>query len=207
MVLLDEYQDTSYAQLTLLGALFGGGHPVTAVGDPNQSIYGWRGASAGGLEGFPTSFPQVHADGSRTPADVHQLSTSWRRRRALDAANHVAGPLRSAASRVEVPLLATRPGAGDGRVLAHVAETIEDEVRTVAEFVVERWRPESGRDGKRVTAAVLCRGKRSQFEPLRRALRAQGLPVEVVGLGGLLSAPEVVDLLARAAGRARPDPR
>ncbi|WP_456847642.1 ATP-dependent helicase, partial [Cellulomonas sp. P5_C6] len=54
VVLLDEYQDTSYAQLTLLGALFGGGHPVTAVGDPNQSIYGWRGASAGGLEGFPT---------------------------------------------------------------------------------------------------------------------------------------------------------
>ena len=67
VVLLDEYQDTSYAQLTLLGALFGDGHPVTAVGDPHQSIYGWRGASAGGLEGFPTSFPQVHPDGSRSP--------------------------------------------------------------------------------------------------------------------------------------------
>ncbi|RHA44078.1 ATP-dependent DNA helicase [Cellulomonas rhizosphaerae] len=194
VVLLDEYQDTSYAQLTLLSALFGGGHAVTAVGDPHQSIYGWRGASAGGLEGFPTTFPIVSPDGRR-PADVHQLSTSWRNDAAvLDAANHVAGPLRSAASLVEVPLLATRPGAGDGRVLAHVAETIEDEARTVAEFVAERWRPVT-RDGKRVTAAVLCR-KRSQFEPLRRALRAQGLPVEVVGLGGLLSAPEVVDLLA-----------
>ncbi|ROS31368.1 ATP-dependent DNA helicase [Cellulomonas sp. PhB150] len=194
VVLLDEYQDTSYAQLTLLSALFGGGHAVTAVGDPHQSIYGWRGASAGGLEGFPTTFPIVNPQGRR-PADVHQLSTSWRNDAAvLDAANHVAGPLRAAASLVHVPLLATRPGAGDGRVLAHVAETIEDEARTVAEFVVERWRP-AGRDEKRVTAAVLCR-KRSQFEPLRRALRAQGLPVEVVGLGGLLSAPEVVDLLA-----------
>src|SRR6202453_3052210 len=47
VVLLDEYQDTSHAQLVLLRALFGGGHPVTAVGDPCQSIYGWRGASAG----------------------------------------------------------------------------------------------------------------------------------------------------------------
>lgn len=195
VVLLDEYQDTSYAQLTLLGALFGGGHPVTAVGDPNQSIYGWRGASAGGLEGFPTSFPQVHADGTRTPADVHQLSTSWRNDRLiLAAANHVAAPLRASATRVAVPVLAARPGAGDGRVHAHVAETVEDEARAVAQFVRDRWRPaHPGRD--RVTAAVLCR-KRSQFEILRRALRDAGLPVEVVGLGGLLSAPEVVDLVA-----------
>ena len=195
VVLLDEYQDTSYAQLTLLGALFGGGHPVTAVGDPNQSIYGWRGASAGGLEGFPTSFPQVHADGSRSPADVHQLSTSWRNDRLiLAAANHVAAPLRASATRVAVPVLAARPGAGEGRVHAHVAETVEDEARAVAQFVRERWQPAGpGRD--RVSAAVLCR-KRSQFEPLRRALRDAGLPVEVVGLGGLLSAPEVVDLVA-----------
>ena len=49
VVLLDEFQDTSHAQLVLLRALFGGGHPVTAVGDPCQSIYGWRGASAGNL--------------------------------------------------------------------------------------------------------------------------------------------------------------
>ncbi|GEL96489.1 ATP-dependent DNA helicase [Cellulomonas terrae] len=195
VVLLDEYQDTSYAQLTLLGALFGGGHPVTAVGDPNQSIYGWRGASAGGLEGFPTSFPQVHADGTRTPAEVHQLSTSWRNDRLiLAAANHVAAPLRASATRVPVPVLAARPGAGEGRVHAHVAETVEDEARAVAQFVRDRWRPAGpGRD--RVTAAVLCR-KRSQFETLRRALRDAGLPVEVVGLGGLLSAPEVVDLVA-----------
>ncbi|WP_081680910.1 ATP-dependent DNA helicase [Cellulomonas sp. URHD0024] len=195
VVLLDEYQDTSYAQLTLLGALFGEGHPVTAVGDPHQSIYGWRGASAGGLEGFPTQFPQVHADGSRNPADVHQLSTSWRNdSRILAAANHVAGPLRAASTRVEVPVLAARPGAGEGRVHGFVAATVEDEATAVASFVAERWRPAV--DGSaRVSAAVLCR-KRSQFEPLRRALRARGLPVEVVGLGGLLSAPEVVDLVA-----------
>jgi len=194
VVLLDEYQDTSYAQLTLLSALFGDGHAVTAVGDPNQSIYGWRGASAGGLEGFPTSFPVV-GPGGRRPADVHQLSTSWRNDTAiLAAANYVATPLRSATTAVHVPELAARPGAGDGRVLAHVAGTVEDEARAVAEFVAERWRPATSQGGA-VSAAVLCR-KRAQFEPLRRALRERGLPVEVVGLGGLLAAPEVVDLVA-----------
>src|ERR1700722_16896148 len=59
VVLLDEYQDTSHAQLVLLRSLFGGGHPVTAVGDPCQSIYGWRGASAGNLSRFKAEFPVV----------------------------------------------------------------------------------------------------------------------------------------------------
>src|SRR6266702_3145560 len=62
VVLLDEYQDTSHAQLVLLRALFGRGHPVTAVGDPCQSIYGWRGASAGNLRRFTADFPVVARD-------------------------------------------------------------------------------------------------------------------------------------------------
>jgi DNA helicase II / ATP-dependent DNA helicase PcrA len=198
VVLLDEYQDTSYAQLELLHALFGGGHPVTAVGDPHQSIYGWRGASAGGLERFPQTFRAVDEDGRARPADVYVLATSWRNDRAiLDAANLVAEPLRAAAARrVDVPVLGTRPGAGDGHVHAHLAPTLDDEARAVAEFVRDRWRPAGeGPDGGRVTAAVLCR-KRAQFGPLRRALRDADLPVEVVGLGGLLESPEVVDLVA-----------
>ncbi|HZL02319.1 MAG TPA: ATP-dependent DNA helicase [Cellulomonas sp.] len=199
VVLLDEYQDTSYAQLTLLSALFGDGHPVTAVGDPHQSIYGWRGASAGGLERFPETFPVLEhgPDGSvhRRLADIHLLSTSWRNDAAvLAAANHVAAPLRRASTRVEVPELVTRPGAGSGVVLAHVAATLEEEAVAVARFLAEHWRPATA-GTERVSAAVLCR-KRAQFTVLRRALREAGLPVEVVGLGGLLSTPEVVDLVA-----------
>ncbi|QCB93039.1 ATP-dependent helicase [Cellulomonas shaoxiangyii] len=204
VVLLDEYQDTSYAQLVLLSALFAGGHPVTAVGDPNQSIYGWRGASPAGLARFPEMFPVVEREPGRRggaarerrrPADVVQLSTSWRNDVAvLAAANHVAAPLRAAGARVDVPELRARPGAGAGTVLAAVTATVEEEAAAVAAFVAGQWRP-AGHPGGRRTAAVLCR-KRSQFEPLRRALRAEGLPVEVVGLGGLLAAPEVVDLVA-----------
>ncbi len=193
VVLLDEYQDTSYAQLALLSALFGDGHPVIAVGDPHQSIYGWRGASAGGLERFPTTFRRVTGG----PCEVLALSTSWRNDVAvLDAANLVAGPLRAGATRVAVPELAARPGAGPGAVEALMTPTIVDEARAVAEFVATHWRAAAhAPDGRRVTAAVLCR-KRSQFAALRRALREKGLPVEVVGLGGLLSTPEVVDVVA-----------
>src|SRR5690554_6700881 len=121
VVLLDEYQDTSVAQLRLLGHLFGGdgagaGHPVTAVGDPHQSIYGWRGASAGGLERFPERFPRRTDDGGTDPAAVLALSTSWRNDRAvLAAANLVSGPLRSAAV-LDLPELSPRPGAGPGEV-------------------------------------------------------------------------------------------
>lgn len=194
VVLLDEYQDTSYAQVELLSGLFGGGHPVTAVGDPHQSIYGWRGASAAGLARFPDRFQRD--DGF--PAAVHYLSTSWRNDAAiLTAANIVSGPLRSrsgAATNVEVPPLDLRPGAGEGVVSAHVAATLEEEAEAVAEWVAQRWRSGAHPDG-RSTAAVLCRA-RAQFPAIEVALRRRGLPVEVVGLGGLLSTPEVVDVVA-----------
>jgi len=188
-VLLDEFQDTSEAQLVLLRALFvrsGEAVPVTAVGDPNQSIYGWRGASATTLTRFPTEFGSAHG-----PAEVLQLSTSWRNDRGiLEVANVTSRPLRSG----PVALLRARPGAGTGGVEAGRFETVEDEARHVADWLAERWwRPSGTRSGR--SAAVLCR-KRSQFPMIVQALRARELPVEVVGLGGLLQTPEVSDLVS-----------
>ena len=188
-VLLDEYQDTSHAQLEMLHALFGDAHPVTAVGDPHQSIYGWRGASAGTLARFADRFRAADT----APARVLNLSTSWRNDRlVLDAANVVAGPLRSE-STVPVRQLSARSGAGPGDVLVRAYETVEDEAAAVADHLAAVWW-QSGRRTE-TTAAVLCR-KRSQFEVIEAALTARGLPVEVVGLGGLLTTPEVTDLLA-----------
>lgn len=188
-VLLDEYQDTSHAQLEMLHALFGAAHAVTAVGDPHQSIYGWRGASAGTLVRFAERFRTADDE----PAQVLNLSTSWRNDHAvLAAANEVAAPLR-AGSGVPVLRLSARPGAGAGAVQARSYETVEDEATAVAEHLAAFWW-QDGRHGD-VTAAVLCR-KRSQFEIIEAALRERGLPVEVVGLGGLLTTPEVTDVLA-----------
>jgi DNA helicase-2/ATP-dependent DNA helicase PcrA len=208
VVLLDEYQDTSHAQLVLLRELFGGGHCVTAVGDPHQSIYGWRGASAGNLQAFPRDFPVVpEGDAARRhPARTAYLSTSWRNDAAvLQAANLVAAPLRQPpawvdpADAVPVPALRGRPGAGPGEVVLAWHATVDDEARWVAEIIEERWREGQARGGmpavEAPTAAVLCR-TRAQFPLMEAALRVRGLPVEVVGLGGLLHVPEVAELRA-----------
>jgi len=191
-VLLDEFQDTSEAQLVLLRHLFvaeGELVPVTAVGDPNQSIYGWRGASATTL----TRFPREFADGSGD-AEVLPLSTSWRNDNAiLVAANITSGPLR-AKSTVDVEVLRPRPGAGKGRLLAARLLTTEAEAAHLAGWIAQHWLDARGRPTG-ISAAVLCR-KRSQFDAVIDALERVGLPVEVVGLGGLLSTPEVSDIVA-----------
>lgn len=191
-VLLDEFQDTSHAQMTMLRALFGQGHGVTAVGDPHQSIYGWRGASAGTLARFARRFTDARGE----PARVLQLSTSWRNDDAvLAVANTVAQPLRAEGS-VPVEVLRSRPGAGPGRVETCSYLTLEDEAEAVAEWVARAWWSDERRGVRSArSAAVLCR-KRSQFAVLEEALVERGLPVEVVGLGGLLSTPEVSDVVA-----------
>ncbi|MGO9163474.1 MAG: UvrD-helicase domain-containing protein [Streptosporangiaceae bacterium] len=204
VVLLDEYQDTSHAQLVLLAALFGGGHPVTAVGDPCQSIYGWRGASAGNLTRFRTDFPA--ADGS--PAPVRLLSTSFRNTgRVLDAAAGIQQELRAQAP--QVPRLIAPPGrAGRGHVSCALLETAADEAEWVADRIAAllALAPGTAPDGRpwpdggagpvhARDIAILCR-KRAQFPALRAALARRDIPVEVVGLGGLLTVPEVADIVA-----------
>jgi DNA helicase-2/ATP-dependent DNA helicase PcrA len=193
-VLLDEYQDTGVAQRLLLQRLFGDGHCVTAVGDPNQGIYGWRGASVGNLARFPEHFP----DAADEPAKVLPLMTSFRcAERILDVANAVARPLLSspAASRrpvVDVPELTPRPGAPDaGEVRAALLPTVEDEAGWVASALAAALA--EGTPPRE--CAVLCR-RRTDFAPLHRALVARDVPVEVVGLGGLLEMPEVADVVA-----------
>ena len=129
VVLLDEYQDTSHAQLVLLRALFGGGHPVTAVGDPCQSIYGWRGASAGNLRRFATDFPAR----SGASAPVRLLSTSFRNAgHVLDAAALVQAELRADAP--DVPLLIPAPDRSTrGAVTCALLPAVTDEAAWVAD--------------------------------------------------------------------------
>ncbi|MEU6792787.1 ATP-dependent DNA helicase [Nonomuraea wenchangensis] len=205
VVLLDEYQDTSHAQLVLLRSLFGGGHPVTAVGDPCQSIYGWRGASAGNLRRFARDFRTAAGD----PAPVRQLSVSFRNGdRVLDVAARVQLPLRMEAR--EVPVLVPGPNRVErGRVTCAFHETAEDEAKWVADGIAKILGQEVAPDGlpwgdkerKKTLAlqpqdvALLAR-RRSQFPALRRALEERDIPVEVVGLGGLLTVPEVSDIVA-----------
>ena len=190
VVLLDEYQDTGAAQEVLLAELFGDGHAVTAVGDPCQSIYGWRGASAGTLRRFPARYGAAAAAG-------RQLSTTYRSGgRVLQLANLVAAELRTEG--VPVRELGPAPGREhDGLVRCALLSDIGAEAAWVAaqvrDAVLALPADERGRHWSR--AAVLCR-KRALLPVLREAFEALEVPVEVVGLGGLLTVPEVADLVA-----------
>ncbi|MFI8566884.1 ATP-dependent helicase [Rhodococcus sp. NPDC078407] len=194
LVLLDEYQDTGHAQRVLLSSLFGAGSDpqlaLTAVGDPMQSIYGWRGASAANLPRFATDFPK--ADGR--PAPRLELLTSWRNPpEALNLANSITDPLRRVG--VPVPTLRARPGAVPGDVRLAVTDTVLSEREWIADRIAEEYRSALEQDRPPPTAAVLVR-RNADAEPIAEVLRSRGLPVEVVGLGGLLHVPEVADIIA-----------
>ncbi len=204
VVLLDEYQDTSVVQTKLLVALFAG-HGVMAVGDPHQSIYGWRGASAANLARFAADFgrePAVGAAvgaagagaaGSDDAVTTFSLATSWRNARSiLDAANVLVEPLRRDGS-VAVEPLAARPAAPVGTVRAEFFETVEEEAHAVA-----RWLEDGvsvpREHGGLPSAAILFRN-RHHMGLFVNALEQRGVPFHVLGLGGLLSTPEIVDLV------------
>ncbi len=195
-VLLDEYQDTGHSQRVLLRSLFGGGVPlpVTAVGDPAQAIYGWRGASAANLPRFTTDFPRVASDRTTAPAARFGLLTSFRNpAEVLDLANVVAHPLRSAG--LDVDDLRSRDDAPPGDVACALWPDIRQERAWLAAAVARRWRATTEETGSPPTAAVLVR-RRADMTDLAQALRAEGLPVEVVGIGGLLAEPEIRDLVS-----------
>ena len=194
VVLLDEYQDTGHAQRVALSSLFGGGVDddlaLTAVGDPIQSIYGWRGASATNLPRFTTDFPL--SDGS--PAPTLELRTSWRNPpRALYLANAVSAEARRRS--VAVQALRPRPGAEPGTIRCALLTDVAVERDWVADHMARRYHAarEAGVDVP--TAAVLVR-RNADAAPMADALTARGVPVEVVGLAGLLAVTEVADVVA-----------
>ncbi|WP_235500706.1 ATP-dependent DNA helicase [Agreia sp. Leaf335] len=199
VVLLDEYQDTSVVQTRLLARLFGG-HGVMAVGDPHQSIYGWRGASASNLGWFGRDF------GSGT-VPTFSLSTSWRNSRSvLDAANTLVEPLRRDAP-VDVHRLRPRPEAPEGSVEYRFLETRDDEAEAVADWLAQQFASHASSDDidkeRPLSAAMLFR-VRSHMDFFAAALDRRGIPFHILGVGGLLSSPEVVDVVS--ALRATHDP-
>ncbi|GAA4756598.1 DEAD/DEAH box helicase [Gordonia alkaliphila] len=198
-VLLDEYQDTGHSQRLLLSALFGGAGQapvaVTAVGDPIQSIYGWRGASAANLPRFAHDFPRpVDEPGGWAPAHRRELLTSWRNcQGTLYLANEVSAQLR--ARGVPVSTLRPRDGAPEGTVRLALTETVDDERRWIADHVEAAYRDAEGRGEQPPTVAVLVR-RNEDSAPMAAEISERGIPVEVVGIGGLLHVPEITDIVA-----------
>ena len=186
VVLLDEYQDTSQSQVRMLSSLYGAGHPVMAVGDPSQAIYTWRGASAGTMASFSKYFPKAQG---QTGREQFSLPTTFRNDKIiLAAANAISAQIKADGGQQVVELEA-RDDAGPGELAYGIYETVETESQAIAEYFKALWNPE-----EKKTFAVLVR-KRSQIPSIESALREQGLPVEVIGIGGLIHIPEVADVV------------
>ncbi|MFI8926110.1 ATP-dependent helicase [Streptomyces sp. NPDC053474] len=176
-VFVDEYQDTDPSQVRLLHALVGGGRDLVAFGDPDQSIYTFRGADVNGILRFPSDFPR--ADG--TPAPVEVLTTSRRSGARLLAATRLLArrmPLtRLPAEKVRAhrDLAAVRDG---GRVDVLTFPTAGTEIDNIAD-ILRRAHLEDGVPWSEM--AVLVRAGARTLPSFRRALTAVGVPLDIDG--------------------------
>ncbi len=194
IVVLDEYQDTDPSQRELLRVIFGDGFPVTAVGDEDQTIYEWRGASRENFARFGDHFPAA----TDRQATTLPLTLSRRSGRSiLGLANAVRTSMHGAPP--EDPLEPAEPvadvlGVAWFKTAWEEAAWIADEVRRLHDDEDLPWG----------SIAILFR-KNRQIGMVRDALAAADVPVEVVSLGGLLGVPEVADVHAWLSIIGRPD--
>ncbi|MFG2272312.1 ATP-dependent helicase [Streptomyces chartreusis] len=176
-VYVDEYQDTDPAQVRLLHALAGHGRSLVAFGDPDQSIYTFRGADVNGILDFPHAFPR--ADGR--PAPVEVLRTSRRSGAGLLAATRLLTqrmPLtRLPAEKVRAhrELAPVREG---GRVEVFTYPTPGTELDNIAD-ILRRAHLEDGVPWGEM--AVLVRAGSRTIPTVRRALTAAGVPLDIDG--------------------------
>jgi superfamily I DNA/RNA helicase/RecB family exonuclease len=176
-VYVDEFQDTDPSQVRLLRALAGGGRTLVAFGDPDQSIYAFRGADVGGILEFPTTFRRT--DG--TPAPVHVLTTHRRSGADLLAAGRELTrrmPLSRLPAEAVRAHRALRPVRGGGRTEVLTFPSPGAELDSIAD-VLRRAHLEDGVPWDEM--AVLVRAGGRGLPPMRRALTAAGVPVEVDG--------------------------
>ena len=189
VVLLDEYQDTSLSQKVLLQELFGAGHPVMAVGDPCQAIYGWRGAEISNMGNFKTDFMR-HTDSGMQPALVFNLTANRRSgENILAAANKLSNHLRSIHPEI-VELVTADSQFTPGEIHTALLPTFMDEVNWICDQVAKLKPVKSWNE-----VAVLLREKKNAGHYVA-ALEARGIPVQVVDPGALINLPEVRDVIS-----------
>ena len=178
--LLDEYQDTNYAQRVLLTTIYQHGGVVSAVGDDMQSIYAFRGAHVRNIVEFTEHF---------APTKLKALTLNRRSgSHIVELANRIQGLVDGA---LDKKLFAHDEAAPDA-IECFLAASEVEEANRIASDVDAAVR--TGRTSWS-QCAVLCR-TRSLIAPITAALERRNIPVEVVGIGGLLERPEIVDLLA-----------
>lgn len=178
VVLVDEFQDTDPAQVRLLQGLVGPATSFVAVGDPDQSIYAFRGADIGGILGFRETFPAP--DGSAAPVVVLRRTRRFgpvlREAASRVLASTSLAPLPTALIQEHRTPECEAPAYGDGTLDVVTYDSEHAEVAHIADLLrrahLDRGVPWS-------EMAVLVRSGRRSIPSLRRALLTAGVPVEV----------------------------
>ena len=198
LVVVDEYQDTDPGQERLLQALAGDGRDLVVVGDPDQSIYGFRGAEVTGLLQFRDRFRSANGD----PADALTLRVCRRfGTNLLAASRSVARSLPAAGAGLADLLRQHRdlepgPGVDSGEVQASTYASASAQWAGIADML-RREHLEAGTPWDQM--AVLVRSGVRSLATARRILGAAGVPVEVAGDEVPLAAePAVAPLLTAA---------
>ncbi len=182
-VVLDEYQDTNPAQRVLLSTIFDDGFPVIAVGDEDQTIYEWRGATAENFELFPVHFR------NRDGGPAHERGLTLNRRSAqviLDVANVI-----RKRGNADAETLQAHDPEREGRVVTHWATN----AITEADWITGEF-SKFHEDGLSWSDMAVLFRKNKDFAVVVDAMRRADIPIEVANLGGLLSVPEVGELRA-----------
>jgi ATP-dependent DNA helicase UvrD/PcrA len=203
-LLLDEYQDTNVAQRRLLQIIAPEGHNVTAVGDARQNIFQWRGSTLFNL----IDFPKRHF--LRAGGEVHDflpLSTNYRSgSKILEAANQIIDEVPE--SRRPGEPLTPHPPNGEGAIAVKVLADQYREAGFIAGEIVRLHGepPAPGREPSPWSEFAILVRRKAHIPPIYRALKERDVPVEVVGLSGLLQVPEVMDTVAWLRVLADPGP-
>ncbi len=191
VVILDEYQDTSYSQTSLFAELFSA-DGVTAVGDPNQSIYGWRGASPSNVNSFYSDFGITTTE----PPEVATLATSWRNGTKILAAANTLLEHRSTHGKHDVGRLTSFPGASDFDIDAAFAPSTSAEANQLADWFLERLDPAANKrkpDETPPTMAMLIQ-TRTHLDTFLRAFDEKKVAYRLLGVAGILGNPFIADL-------------
>ncbi|MDR1448215.1 MAG: ATP-dependent helicase [Candidatus Ancillula sp.] len=236
-VILDEYQDTSSAQVVMLQNTFKNTQSIMSVGDPNQAIYEWRGASSANILEFPNHFKSR----DNSPAKKYELTTSWRNSESvLKVANSISKQLDKSVDKLnagkninngivktklclsdipttvkfqsneQLELFNELTGNSAEKTMLKIPEVVTDkdvEAQVVADFIEENWTKYNAQEkntGEKRTAAILC-PTRSDFLVFKNELDRRNVPVEVIGIGGLLELPEITDVIALISAASDPE--
>ena len=179
-VLVDEYQDTNATQYEVLKMLVGEKGRFTAVGDDDQSIYGWRGATLDNLKRLPQDFPQLK---------IIKLEQNYRSTSAiLRAANNVIGPN----PKLYPKTLFSELGEGEPVRVVDCDNEEHEAQRTVARIQSLK---ETSQHKELKNFAVLYRANH-QARLFEQALRKAGIPYKVSGGQSFFDRAEIKDLCA-----------